>query len=115
MEEKKITLRVSTALHRQAKIRMLDDLGEDNFQRLLHNYLDRYANRLVETAEIPVLQPGPIVNEAAHALIDELIEKRPETAENILATIRALVADQPIGARVAPPQPNKLGKNAKQA
>ncbi len=44
MEEKKITLRVSQELHLKAKRRMLDEFGEDNFQRLLHDFLIRYAD-----------------------------------------------------------------------
>lgn len=45
MEEKKITLRVSPELHIQAKRRMLDEVGDDNFQALLHEFLKAYADK----------------------------------------------------------------------
>jgi hypothetical protein len=41
-------------------------------------------------------------NASAHALIDELIATRPETAKNMLATIRALLKEERVEARTVP-------------
>jgi hypothetical protein len=43
-------------------------------------------------------------NSSAHTLIDQLIAARPETAKNMLATIRALLKEEPIEAKVVPAQ-----------
>lgn len=54
MEEKiKIGVRLEAALHLKAKRRMLDEFGEDNFQRLLHDFLTRYANPSAEGTAAP--------------------------------------------------------------
>jgi hypothetical protein len=41
-------------------------------------------------------------NASAHALIDNLIAARPETAKNMLAAIRALLKEEPVKAKVVP-------------
>jgi hypothetical protein len=43
MEDKKITIRVPEALHLSAKRRMLDQFGNDNFQRLLLSALESFV------------------------------------------------------------------------
>jgi hypothetical protein len=43
MLEKKITIRVPDALHLKVKMRMLDQFGDDNFQRLLVAALESFV------------------------------------------------------------------------
>ncbi len=50
----------------------------------------------------PIATPPSSANNEAHALIDELIDQRPETAKNMLATIRALLNEEMTVARVVP-------------
>ena len=44
MEKRNISVLCPVDLHRRVKMRMLDELGDDNFTRLILGFLEQYAN-----------------------------------------------------------------------
>jgi hypothetical protein len=93
MEKKNISVLCPVDLHRRVKMRMLDELGDDNFTRLILGYLESYASNGATSGNLIESSTKPTHKEVSE--FERCLAVNPEITLAYLASLQMAIQTLP--------------------
>jgi hypothetical protein len=90
---KNISVRCPEELHRAVKMKMLEDFGDDNFTRLILDYLESYANNVAPNGNLIESPSKPTHKEVIE--FERCLAANPEITLAYLASLQMAIQTLP--------------------